>query len=130
MSGAPQHRRGVVLVDHGSRAPAANAHLEKVAEAFATARPGLVVEIAHMEIAQPDLKAGIEAALGRGVTELTILPYFLGPGRHPTEDIPALVAQARARHPDIPIHLAPHLGLQPAMTEALLTRYDQAQSDE
>ncbi len=128
MSAGNAKRRGVVLVDHGSRAPAANAHLDKVAEAIASERPQLIVETAHMESAAPDLSTAIASAIARGATEITVLPYFLGPGRHTTEDIPTQTEAARAHHPDVPIHLASPLGHQPAMTEAILTRYDEAQA--
>jgi sirohydrochlorin ferrochelatase len=34
------------------------------------------------------------------VRELTIVPMFLGVGRHAREDLPELVKQLRAAHPD------------------------------
>ena len=45
----------------------------------------------HLEIVEPDIPAGIAACVAAGATEVVVHPYFLGPGRHTTSDIPEIV---------------------------------------
>jgi sirohydrochlorin ferrochelatase len=111
----------VVLIDHGSREPAANAVVEELAEALRQRLPG-PVEVAHLELAPPDLAAAVARCVGRGAREVVVVPFFLAPGRHSAKDIPALAEAAAARHPGVPVRVAPPLGAHPALVEALLDR--------
>ena len=114
--------RGLVIVDHGSRRPEAHAHLEALGRAVAERRPGVAVRIAHMELAEPDLAAAIEAAVADGAREVEILPLFLVPGRHLAQDIPRLVADVRRRFPEVEIRVAAALGADPALAELIARR--------
>lgn len=48
--------------------------------------------------------------VSRGAQRVIIAPYFLSRGRHIQEDIPALVAEARALYPDITLTVAEPIG--------------------
>jgi sirohydrochlorin ferrochelatase len=111
----------VVLIDHGSREPAANAVVEELAEALRRRLPG-PVEVAHLGLAPPDLAAAVARCVRRGARDVVVLPFFLAPGRHSAKDIPALAEAAAARHPGVSIRVAPPLGAHPALVDALLDR--------
>ncbi len=49
-------------------------------------------------------------------------PYFLLPGKHWTEDIPALAAAAAAEHPGVRHAVTAPLGLHPLMTRVIEER--------
>jgi sirohydrochlorin ferrochelatase len=115
-------KRAILLVDHGSRRHEANMLLESVAEALAARVPDCVVRAAHMDLAQPDIAAGIDACAAAAVDEIVVCPYFLGPGNHTREDIPRLVADAAARHPKLAVRIADPLGLHPGLVDVLLDR--------
>ncbi len=117
--------RGIVLIDHGSREPAANAQLDTLAEQVAARLPDCAVRAAHMELAAPSLDEAVDTLVAEGATEITLHPFFVAPGRHVREDIPRLAADARARHPTVPIHITAPLGLHPAILEAVLSRLSQ-----
>lgn len=121
-------RRGIILVDHGSRLAESNLLVEKVAGAFQVRYSDRlnIVEPAHMELAEPSIATAFGRCVDRGASEVIVLPYFLGPGRHWTTDIPALTAAAAARHPGISFRIAPTLGLDDLMLELLFKRLDQA----
>jgi sirohydrochlorin ferrochelatase len=121
-------RRAYLLVDHGSRREEANAQTEQVAGALQR-RVGDLVRIAHLEIAPPDLAAGIDACARAGADEVIVLPYFLGPGRHTTRDIPDQVRAARERHPALAIRIAEPLGLHEKLVEVLMERAERALGD-
>ena len=115
----------VLLVDHGSRRDEANALLDDVAHALAERLPGRIVRIAHLEIAAPSIAEGIDACVAAGARSITVLPWFLGPGRHTRDDIPAQVTAATARHPGVTAEVRAPLGLHPKMVDVLLARLDE-----
>lgn len=117
-------RPGLLIVDHGSRAASANRSLEELAETVAAERPGWLVEHAHMELAQPDFAVGIDRLVERGATGILVHLHFLGPGYHVRESIPALIAEAQARHPGLPIETTEPLGRDPRLVEIVLGRMD------
>lgn len=123
MSGAAHDgTRAVVLVDHGSREPAANALLERVAELLRPRLPGWRVHVAHMELAPPSLGDALEACVAEGAREVVVHPYFLAPGRHSTGDIPRLAAAAAARHAGVSVRVTDPLGVHPGIVDAVLDR--------
>jgi sirohydrochlorin ferrochelatase len=119
-------KRAILLVDHGSRRPEANAQLEAVAAEVAKRAPDVFVTCAHMELAPPDIAAGIAACAGAGADAVVVHPYFLAPGRHTTRDIPRLVREAAALHPGLDVRVSEPLGLHPKLVEVVLDRVAQA----
>jgi len=124
----PPEARALVLVDHGSRSPAANAQLEEAAALLRARLPGRMVRCAHLELAAPSLPQAIDGCAAEGARQVTIALWFLSAGRHGAGDIPRLAAEARARHPHIAIQVAAPLGAHPGLIEALLTRIAECES--
>ncbi len=119
-------KRAILLVDHGSRRAQANALLEEVAEQLRRRAPEAIVCVAHMELAPPDIATAIDDCVGAGAEEIVVHPYFLGPGRHTTEDIPRLVGEAAARHPGVRVAVSEPLGLHEKIVEVILERVEAA----
>jgi sirohydrochlorin ferrochelatase len=116
-------------VDHGSRRDEANALVETLALDLAE-RVDSVVKAAHMQIAQPSLEQAIHACVAEGAAEITVLPFFLAPGRHLIEDVPAQATAAAARHRGVVVRVAEPLGGHPALIEILLERLGEAGGDQ
>ncbi len=114
--------RGILLVDHGSRSAAANETLREIAERVARKAEGAVVGFAHMELAAPTIPEGLAELVRRGAGEVVVVPYFLAPGRHSTEDIPRLVGEAMRAHPRIAHRVAAPLGVHDLLAELVLER--------
>lgn len=119
-------KRAIVLVDHGSRREEANRQLVTLCGRLALRTPDHIVEPAHMEIAAPGIGDAVEACVARGAEEIVVQPWFLAPGRHTVEDIPRLVAEARARHPRVVFRIGEPLGIDDALIELLLARIEDA----
>ena len=117
-------KTGIIIVDHGSRMPESNGLLECVAAAFAKkfAARWDIVEPAHMELAAPSIGDAFDRCIARGATKIIVVPYFLGPGKHWTHDIPRLAQEAAARHPGSTATVAGCLGLDDALLELLARR--------
>lgn len=116
---------GVVVVDHGSRRAESNRQVHLVAEALANSSPGLIVEPAHMELASPSLAEAFDRCVARGARLVVVHPFFLGPGSHWEQDIPALAARAAAAHPGIPHLVTAPLGPHPALAAIVQERLSQ-----
>ena len=121
-------KRAILLVDHGSRRAEANAMLEEVTALLRERAPDRAVQIAHMELAEPNIGDGIDACAAQGAEEIVVHPFFLGPGRHTTEDIPRLVAEAARRHPRIRVRISEPLGAHPKLVDVILARLEEAKS--
>ena len=115
---------GIIIVDHGSRRDESNQMLERVAslfqERFATRYS--VVEPAHMELAEPSIATAYARCVQRGATRVVVCPFFLGPGKHWTQDIPRLTAQAAASHPGTRYHVTATLGIDDLILDLLEKR--------
>lgn len=114
-------RRGIVLFGHGSRDPLWRRPIEAVARQIKQDAPGLEVQCAYLELCEPDLGSSVQALLDLGVNAITILPMFLGVGKHAREDLPKLLDDLRLQHPHIGFVLQPAVGEDPAMV-ALMAR--------
>jgi len=112
----------VILVDHGSTRAAANRMLDDVAQMYREHSGIGIVEVAHMELAEPSIAQAFDACVNQGARRVLVHPYFLAPGRHSTSDIPALVRDAAARHPDVAYRVTGPLGLDSRMVEVVHTR--------
>ena len=122
----PAQRRAVILVDHGSREPAANAQLAAIAAALARRLRGRRVATAHLSIAAPSLPAALDACVAAGAREIVVMPYFLAPGRHARHDVPRLAREARTRHPGVRIAVSAPLGVHAGLVAAVAERVRRA----
>ena len=112
---------GLIIVDHGSQRAESNRMLEQVAALFAERfadRYG-IVEPAHMELAEPSIASAYATAVRRGAQRIVVCPFFLGPGKHWTQDIPRLTADAARQFPQTTYHVAPTLGIDDLILDLL-----------
>jgi sirohydrochlorin ferrochelatase len=119
---------GIVLLDHGSRLAEANAQLDQLVSLVSAERPDALVRGAHLELCKPSLGEAIDACVAAGAKRVIVHPFFLSPGRHAREDIPRLLAEARERHPAVPLDATEPLGLEDGVVAAVLRRIEQAKT--
>lgn len=114
----------IIIVDHGSRRDESNAMLEEVARLFHQRFSELypIVEAAHMELAEPSIATAYSRSVDRGASAVVVVPFFLGPGKHWTSDIPRLAAEAAANHLGTRYHVAMPLGIDDLILELLSKR--------
>lgn len=114
-------KTGIIIVDHGSRLDESNRMLEQLAELFADRfkEKYSIVEPAHMELAEPSIATAYERCAKRGAKRIVVCPFFLGPGKHWTQDIPRLTAEAAANFPGTQYHVTPTLGIDDLILQLL-----------
>jgi sirohydrochlorin cobaltochelatase len=103
-------RSAIVLFAHGSRDPLWHKPMEAVAERIRTQSANVEVTCAYLELSQPDLPSTVSTLVAKAVNHITIVPMFLGVGRHAREDLPELVVQLKAQHPSVNFHLQAAVG--------------------
>ncbi|RCV06070.1 hypothetical protein SETIT_1G134200v2 [Setaria italica] len=112
----------VVIVDHGSRRQESNLMLNDFVEMFRTRTGYKIVEPAHMELAEPTIKDAFGKCVQQGASRIIVSPYFLSPGRHWKQDIPALAAEASKEHSNVPYIVTAPLGLHELMVDIMNDR--------
>ena len=91
----------VLIVDHGSRKAEANSRLHAVVRSYKEYSALSIVEAAHMELAEPTISDAFRRCVEQGARHIICHPYFLSPGRHVQEDIPALLKEAATQFPGV-----------------------------
>ncbi len=111
--------RATILFSHGSRDPLWRLPIEAVARHIQGIAPDVQVRCAYLELTDPDLPTSVAELAALGVTSITVVPMFLGVGRHAREDLPLLITGLRASHPQIAFHLKPAIGEDAQMIELM-----------
>ncbi len=106
----------VVLFSHGSRDPLWRAPLEAVATHIQAEQPHRPVACAYLELCEPNLGQVVQTLVDKGAAAISVVPMFLGTGKHAREDLPLLVAELRTRHPGITFHVQQAIGEDTRMT--------------
>lgn len=119
-------REGIIIVDHGSRRAESNQMLEQVAALFHQRFSAQydIVEPAHMELAEPSIATAYAKCVARGAGRIVVCPFFLGPGKHWTQDIPRLTAEAAMQFPATRFHVTQTLGIDDMILDLLQKRID------
>ena len=115
----PIPAKGIVLFAHGSRDPLWHKPMEAVAAHIAALSAETQVVCAFLELSTPDLATATQTLLDTGVQTITIVPMFLGVGRHAREDLPLLVDQLRQQYPRVQFTLKPAVGEDPRLIQLL-----------
>jgi sirohydrochlorin cobaltochelatase len=110
MTSTPTPPRGIILFAHGSRDPLWRLPMEAVAQRVKQLDANATVACAYLELTEPNLPTCAAAMITAGVQSLTIVPMFLGVGKHAREDLPQLITALKSSHPHISFTLQAAIG--------------------
>ena len=110
---------GIVLFAHGARDPRWAAPFEAIANQVRAGATGVAIELAFLEIMEPDLDTAIARLVAGGCVRIDVVPLFLGTGGHLRKDLPRLAEAARASHPATDIRLHPAIGEDEGIAAAI-----------
>ena len=111
--------QAIVLFGHGSSDPSWRIPIDKVAQRIRDYEPGAQVRCAFLERTVPDLPTTVAELVKNGASAITIVPMFLGVGKHAREDMPLLVTQLQALYPEVNFVLQPSVGEEPQVIDLL-----------
>lgn len=121
---APQPTAAMALlfVAHGTPIAPANAPIAQTAQAVGDRLGFGTTLVGYLDCNQPTIPTAIDQLVAAGYGTVVIQPYFLHLGRHVRTDLPALFAEARARHPQVVITAAHHLDYDPLLVSVVADR--------
>ena len=104
--------KALIFLAHGSRRQQSNSEVEAMVESIRSLLESRYdsIDAAFLEIAAPSLSQALDQALERGMTSVTVYPYFLNSGNHVEQDIPSVIEQYSARNPQCEFNLLKHFG--------------------
>ena len=107
--------QALIIAAHGSQNETANRHVRELRDRVADLAPASyeLVRCAFLASGKPGLDESIDDCAHARATRIAVLPYFLNAGFHVSQNLPALIEQARHRHPGIQFQLLPHFGSAP-----------------
>ena len=110
---------GLLLVAHGSRCVQSDLEMRELAALVAAALPDVAVEVGYLEMSDPPAGAVVDRLVRRGCTRVTVLPLVLLGAGHAKSDVPAVILEARTRHPHVDIPFGSPLGVAREPVELL-----------
>jgi sirohydrochlorin ferrochelatase len=113
-------KSAVIILGHGSKSEGADKAVQRVAAEVKKRGGYEIVEQAFLQYTSPGLMDTIEACARQKVGRIVIVPFFMQPGAHVTRDIPALIEQARKKHPGVEILMTDFVGSHPLMAEIVM----------
>ena len=120
------NKQGILVVGHGSRRREANDDVREVARLIGVRGGFEFVEPAFLEIEQPDIAEGFKRLVDRGVSNVTVHPYFLSPGRHTRGDLPREVRRVAACFPGVSYEISEPLSGHRLVVDASIERIREA----
>ena len=80
------------------------------------------VLLSCLEFIEPHPDEAIAMLAGRGLSEVVIMPYLLGHGKHATEELEEFLEDARAQTPQVEARLATGFGADPRLADLVVDR--------
>ncbi len=109
----PNKDSAIILFGHGARDERWKEPFIKIKEIIQQESPEQRVELAFLELMEPNLETAISDLVNSDVQTIKVVPVFLGQGGHIRKDFPALLEECRKKYPQI------NLSSQPAVGEDL-----------
>jgi sirohydrochlorin cobaltochelatase len=78
-----------------------------------------IVTAGFLNYSRPRFAEVLVRAVRRGATDVVVQPYFLVHGKFVAEDVPRLIATARAAHPCVDFALGTAFGAHPALAKLI-----------
>jgi sirohydrochlorin cobaltochelatase len=112
-------KQALILFAHGARDPRWAAPFERLRLIAQAALPATDVSLAFLELMSPRLPEAMARLVQNGCEKVSLVPVFLGQGGHVLRDLPLLVDELRGTYPGLEISVAPAVGEDAAVLDAI-----------
>ncbi len=106
----------IILLAHGSRDPLWRGPIEAVRTHIQHMQPDVAVRCAYLELCAPSLATALQELVALDMRSVTIVPLFVGAGRHVREDLPRMVQELGQAYPHVQLSLQAPIGEDARMT--------------
>lgn len=110
----------LILFSHGSLLCGAGEALEDHAARLRAQGTYAPVEVGYMNYSEPTFVQAVAKCRAAGAASIRVLPFFLVPGYFVTTTLPQHIARAQTEFPEIAFSVAPPLGTDDRLADALL----------
>lgn len=125
-------KTGIVIVGHGSRLAESKGIYEEIARKVRE-KSRIEAQVGYMKHWKPTIAETVNALVEKGIKKIVIVPLFLLPGLHVSEDIPVLLGLKEGELPEfgygkikipgnVAILYARHIGADDRLAEVVLDR--------
>ncbi len=114
----------ILLCGHGSRDDAAITEFERLAQRVAERLPERAVSHGFLEFARPTIGTRLDALREAGVRAIDAVPGMLFAAGHAKNDIPSVLNNYAADHPELTIRYGRDLAIDPRLLQAAAERID------
>jgi sirohydrochlorin cobaltochelatase len=118
---------GVMVCGHGSRDDEAIGEFAAVAAGIAGRLPQYPVASGFLEFARPIIRDGLDELRGKGVERILAVPGMLFAAGHVKNDIPSVLNEYMARHPQVRIEYGRDLDIDARLLRAAAARIEQTE---
>lgn len=105
----------IILFAHGARDPQWAEPFQKIRAMMAQQLPDTPIELAFLELMQPQLSDSVKKLSASGATQITLIPLFMAQGGHLKHDLPLMLDDIRRENPTSTIHVTPPIGESPEL---------------
>jgi sirohydrochlorin cobaltochelatase len=112
--------KAIILFGHGARDSRWREPFDRLAKLWRAQHSETPAELAFLEMMQPSLEGGISALVGKGATQITIVPVFFGQGGHLRNDFPVLLQACQEKFPAVSLSATPAVGEDLAVLQAIV----------
>jgi len=111
--------RALVLFAHGARDPRWAEPFERLQSLIQQQSPTVKVVLGFLELMSPRLPELAAKLAEDGVTDVTIVPVFLGQGGHVLRDLPIILEDLRSTYPEMTFRVATAVGEDASVQDAM-----------
>ena len=107
------------MVAHGSVCVRSDGETQALGDLVRASLPGVAVDIGYLEMTNPPAGKQADRLVALGCRRVVVLPLMLLGAGHAKSDVPAVVMEARSRHPEVEFPFGRPLGVARAPVEQL-----------
>jgi sirohydrochlorin cobaltochelatase len=112
--------KAIILFGHGARDPRWREPFDRLVELWRAQHGATPVELAFLEMMQPSLEEAVTSLVGKGASDITVVPVFFGQGGHLRKDFPVLLVACREKFPNVSLSATFAVGEDAAVLQAIV----------
>ncbi len=116
----------VILFSHGSLLCGSGIALNGHAQRLLQTGVAPIVEVGYLNYSTPAFQDTVASVVSQGATSITVVPYFLIPGKFVQVDLPRAVSKASELYPDVTFRTAEAIGFDTRLGDALIESAENA----
>jgi sirohydrochlorin cobaltochelatase len=112
--------KAIILFGHGARDSRWREPFDRLVDLWRVQHSATPVELAFLEMMQPSLEEAVISLVGKGASDITVVPVFFGQGGHLRNDFPALLDACREKFPNVSLSATLAVGEDAAVLQAIV----------